>query len=92
MDYNCTYINGTHFNSTIPCDDYNDYYGIYDIFIYFFLMLGIVWCVCFPRACCGDSRSSYRIGRAMIRQEIIIVQGLENLLLYVSILMEMILL
>ena len=48
MDYNCTFINGTHFNSTEPCD-YENRTEDLQILIFFVFTVGILCFICCPR-------------------------------------------
>ena len=69
--YNCSFINGTHFNSTEPC--YDDNYTTYlQTLIFMFFTFGIL---CF--ICCPSNRQHNSISIPFRHRQRIIVQEIE---------------
>ena len=67
--YNCSFINGTYFNTTEPCYEDNVYNDVQAL-IFMFLVFGIFCFVCCPR---GNNRSSIQI-RPIFRRRVFIRQ------------------
>ena len=71
MDYNCTFSNGTYFNSAEPCNDNKIRIDdVLQMIIFIFLMFGLLCFVVFPTYSCCSQCYRYRT----IQREVRIVE------------------